>query len=96
MVPEAELLEVSAIDPLAIDSRGPIRRFTDANVQATVDKALESVPKDRKGAIVATVTTRGARMAVMGRLGDHWSVVGVLEKPFKGPLVGEAAVAFEW
>jgi len=83
-------------DELAIDVSGPIRRFSNANIRATIDKALESVPKGQNGAVVATVTTSGARMAVMGRFGDHWSVVGVLEKRFGGPLAGEAAAVFDW
>jgi hypothetical protein len=73
-----------------------IRKFADAGIQASIDKALEHLKPGTHGAVIAYSNGDGANLAVVGRRGEHWSVVGVLDKPWKGKLNGEAAVRFEW
>jgi hypothetical protein len=80
--------------PLAIDTSGPIRRFSDSAIQERVNKALATLPPDKKLAVVAVANQNEARLAVMARLGTQFSVMGVLEKPYKGELRAEAAVVF--
>ena len=75
---------------------GAIRRFSDAGIQSAVDQALASLGHKAKGAVIAYADTEGARLAVVGKLGNQWSVVGVLEKPWAGELDGQAAVRFAW
>lgn len=73
-----------------------IRKFSDENVQASINKVLNELPQDKNGAVVAFANQEKASLAVMARLGTYWSVVGVLEKPWKGELQAEAAVRFAW
>lgn len=73
-----------------------IQRFSDAKINAAIDKALLDVPEGKKGAVVAYADLSGAHLAVVGKIGEHWSVVGVLGKPFGGRLEAEAAVRFAW
>ncbi len=79
---------------LAISQDGPLRRFSDAKIAASVDAVLATIPADKKGAVIAVATREGARLAVAARLGDSWSMVGVLEKKWTGELKAEAAVRF--
>ena len=81
---------------LEIDKSGPIRRFSDAAIQANVASALAALPAGKKGAVLAVGNLDGARLAVVARLGEDWSVVLVAEKPWKGGLAAEAAVQFSW
>jgi hypothetical protein len=74
----------------------PIRRFSDQKIGEAIDQALKLVPTGKSGAVVAYADMQGARLAVMARMGDAWSVVGVLEKPWKGQLAASAAVRFAW
>lgn len=74
----------------------PLRRFSDARIAASVDSVLATIPADKTGAVVAVADKHGAKLAVAARIGDAWSVVGVLEKPWKGELKAEAAVRFAW
>ena len=84
-------------DLTVIESSGSlIRRFSDDKIHAAVTAALASIPADRTGAVLAVADAKGARLSVAARLGDAWSIVGVLEKPWKGELKGEAAVRFAW
>lgn len=73
-----------------------IQVFSDAKIQEAVDRALSSVPDGKTGAVVAYVNTEGASLAVVAKLGDHWSVVGALEKDYTKPLSAEAEVRFAW
>lgn len=81
---------------LAITQDGPLRRFSDAKIGAAVDSVLATIPANKTGAVLAIADTHGAKLAVAARIGDAWSVVGVLEKPWKGELKAEAAVRFAW
>jgi hypothetical protein len=73
-----------------------IRRFTDSAIQSSIDRALSTLPAGQGGAVIAYADTKGARLATFAKLGGGWSLVGVLEKPYRGPLLAEAAVRFTW
>lgn len=73
-----------------------VRKFADANVQAAVDRALAAVPAGKSGAVVAYANLQGASLAVMARIGDHWSVVAAAYKPFGGALAAEAETRWTW
>lgn len=73
-----------------------IQKFADSGVQSAIDKALANLEPDKHGAVVAYATGEGVSLAVVGRVGPHWSVVGVLDKPWTGKLAGQAMVRFTW
>lgn len=75
---------------------GAIRRFSDAKIGAAVDAALATIPRDKTGAVLAVADKDQVRLVAAARLGANWSVVGVLEKQWKGDLRAEAAVRFAW
>lgn len=74
----------------------PLRRFSDDRIAASVNSVLATIPADKTGAVLAVADKHGARLAVAARLGDSWTMVGVLEKPWQGELRAEAAVRFAW
>lgn len=76
--------------------KAPIRRFADQGLQASIDRALADLGPEHHGAVVAYANGDSAKLAAVARVGEHWSVVGVLEKPYKGKLEGEAVVRFAW
>lgn len=63
---------------------------------ADVERALDAVPVDKSGAIVAFVDRDQAGLAVMARLGKGWSFVGRLEKPFQGELGASVTLVKFW
>jgi len=69
-----------------------IRKFADANIAGAIDRALPSLPAGRRIAVVAAANMTGATGAVMVRLGDEWSFVTTVSKPWRGSLGAEAAV----
>lgn len=73
-----------------------IRRFGDAAIQKALDDALSKVPVGKQGAVVAYADLDGARLAAAAKLGDHWSLVGVLEHKWDGVLEAAAEVRFVW
>lgn len=85
--------EVWTVDP---DTQTPIRKFVDSDINAAIDKALAQVPRDQNGAVIAFANKTDIRLAVVGKVGEHWSAVGVLDRPWNGQLDGEAAVRFSW
>lgn len=81
-----------------LENAGGIRRFDDAAIQEAIDAALANVPAGKRGAVVAYVDHRGdARLAAAARIGEHWSVVGVLShQPSNGKVDGAAAIRMVW
>jgi len=73
-----------------------IRRFSDDKIQEAVARALTTLPSDKKGAVVAYANLDGVKLAVVARPGEHWSIAGVLDKPYHKPLQAEAAVVYSW
>lgn len=81
---------------LAIETSSPIRRFSDSQIQADVMKALSTLPAGTNGAVIAVADGQKAQLAALARLGEHWSVVGVLSRDWSGKLEGQAAAVFSW
>ncbi len=81
---------------LSIDTSGPLRRFADSNIAASVDAVLATLSPDKRGAVLAIADGDGARLAAVARLADGWSVVGVLERKWSGEIEGQAVVRFDW
>lgn len=75
---------------------GPLRRFSNQQLHESVSRILSDLPPDTHGAVVAIADEGGARLAAVGRLAEGWSVVGVLDRTWKGKLTGEAQLRFEW
>ncbi len=74
-----------------------IRIFDNTAIQASIDKALLSVPKDKKGTVVAFVDEKkDVQLAAVGKIGDNWSIVGQFKKPYHKPIEANAAVVFSW
>lgn len=63
---------------------------------ADVQRALDAVPVDKSGAILAFADREQAGLAVMARLGKGWSFVGRLEKPWSGELEASVALVKVW
>lgn len=71
--------------------------FSHAALQKAVERVVaESVPEGKHGALVATMTAEGARVAVAAKIGEHWQVVGVLEKKHDGPITGAGSIVATW
>lgn len=95
-LPERPFVTVEETLPTDAGFSTPIRRFADQHLQDSVDRALADLPKGKQGAVVAFANLEGAKLAVVARLGERWSVAGVLEQPWHGPLAAEAAAVFSW
>jgi hypothetical protein len=73
-----------------------LRRFDSAAINAAIEKALTEVPAGKSGAVVAFADNGGAGLAVAARLGEGWSFVGKLERPWNGALEAEAQLRWTW
>lgn len=82
--------------PTLVPPAKQIRAFGDAAVQAAIDAALKDLPAGKKGAVIAYADEKAVRLAVTARIGEDWSVVGVLSGQYGGKLEGAAAVRFSW
>ena len=74
------------------ESPAGIRRFDNAEIQKAVDRALSSLPEDRKLAVVAHADLTGVSLSLVTRLGSDWSVAASCYKPYKGEMAAEAEV----
>ena len=63
-----------------------VRGFGNAAIDRAVAHALSRIDEDDTFALVAIGDNQSARVAVVVKPGDHWSVAGYLEKPWSGPL----------
>lgn len=71
--------------------------FSPKALQKAVEAELvKAVPEGQNGALVAVATAQGVKVAVAARVGKGWDVLGVLEKPYDGPLTGSAMVVKKW
>jgi hypothetical protein len=72
--------------------------FSDAALQGVVDRALASLPKESKGALVLYGEARDGRYAaaVAARKGEHWSMVVGCEKDHDAPLGASAKILYSW
>jgi hypothetical protein len=74
------------------DSPG-LRRLGDSALQASIEKALATLPEGTHAAVVDVgVDPRGIQAVGLVRLGGGWSVMGVLDKRFRGEWTGHAQV----
>lgn len=64
------------------------RLFTDERLQAEAVRALEAVPPDKRGAIVAGLAMADGRawasVRIAVRVDDGWDLVGIAEAPVTG------------
>lgn len=73
-----------------------IRVFSNTALQAQVDKAVATLPENAAGAVVAHGDLNGASLSVVGKVGDHWTVVAAGYRSWAGELSGEAEVRYTW
>lgn len=74
-----------------------IRAFNDSGIQAQIERALNDIPKGKKGAVIGTWSGKVVRGAVVAKLGRHWSVTGVLSHHLGTKKTTKAlAVRFAW
>lgn len=82
-------------DHVAVSGRRwEVRKFSDAAIQSAIDGALSGLPPDKTVAVVAYADGSGASLAVVGRIGDLWSVTAAVAKPFGGRLTAAAEIRF--
>ena len=75
---------------------GPIQRFADTGLQLQITRAIEQLPADAHGAVVAYERNGNFGIATVAKLGDHWSVVIGVDKPRGEGFSHEGAVRFVW
>lgn len=81
--------------PQIIDIPGEgIRQFADENLQGAIDRAINQLPPGKPVAVVGFMNLQEAQLAAMAKLGDHWSVMGVLSYQYHKSLDAEAAVVW--
>ena len=74
----------------------PVRKFSDENLQAAIDRAVERAGS-KHGAVVAHIDDgKNVSLSVVGRVGDHWTVTAAAFKPWHGKLSAEAEVVYSW
>lgn len=88
------LTEIPAPDTPASSSE--IRPFPLEDLQGSMDRILNQLPPDRTGAVIAYANLEAAGLAVMARLGDNWSYVASVDKPWHGALEAQTALRFSW
>lgn len=80
-----------------IDRGDGVRIFDNTAIQKSIDIALKSVPDGKKGSVVAFIDeSKTIQLAAIGKLGDNWSIVGQLSKPYHKKIKANAAVVFTW
>lgn len=70
--------------------------FSDAALQAAVDRAAALVPEGQSSAVVAHADLTGASLSVLVKLDDHWSVQAAAVTKWNGPLSAEADLIASW
>ena len=75
-----------------------IRPFpiSDATILKSVNDAIAALPPGGRGALIAYADTDGARVGVVANLGHGWSFVGHVGGEYKGKLVADASLVFQW
>jgi hypothetical protein len=80
-----------------VTGAGLIRKFSGDKLQSDIDAALKQLPDGKMGAVVASANLERGQLAVMARMGNHWSAVGVIERPWVDKKwSAEAKVQFAW
>lgn len=73
--------------------------FSDANIQAAIDKAVASLPDNHSSALVAYGEKKPNGtydVAVAAKLGSQWSIAIGAAKEHDQPLSAAAEVIFSW
>lgn len=73
-----------------------ITRFADPAIQAQIDRAIASLPPDKKGAVIVHGDLNGVNGTVVGKIGDHWTIDAGASYSWAGQFAGEAQVAYSW
>jgi hypothetical protein len=80
-----------------------IRIFSDAGIQASIDKALASLAPDKSGAVIQINVSQAKELppklnaAIAARMGEHWSIAAAYERDWTTQLQsGEAQIRFSW
>ena len=84
----------TTVPGLAIDTCGPIRRFVDSRLQASVAEICAGIPADKHACVIAVANLTGARLVAAVRVGGDFSLVGLCEREWKGELKAEAALVW--
>lgn len=103
-IPAASIAKLVSTSPDGDDiieyPNSPIRSFLDSNIQQQIDAAVATLGENDHGAVVPYLKyTDGifvARLAVMAKLFDQWSVVVAFEKQGDNPVSLEAGARFRW
>lgn len=67
-----------------------------ASAQKALADSLAALPPESNGALVAVVTTEGAKVAFVDKLNDTWAVSVYAAKNYKGPLEAGATIIATW
>ena len=81
--------------PVAALPQPEIRLFDNAAIQRAVDAQLATLGPDDHLAVIAYADFDHARLGVVARIGDQWSFVGTLDKPWHGQLEGSAQIVWK-
>lgn len=73
-----------------------IRQFSDPVLQEQINSATNSIPAGHTGAVIAHADLVGTSLTVVGKVGDHWTVVAAGYKDWSGPMNAEAEVKYSW
>lgn len=74
-----------------------IRRFADAGLQASIDRALASIPADtRMVDLEIGADARGVQMVTAARLSAGWSLAGGVSFDYGGQWGGTIGIRKEW
>ena len=77
---------------LSLYKDGPIQRFSDAGLQAQIDKAAALIPADKHVAVVAVANKDGVAAAAVARVGKDFTIMLAGEKGWKTPASVQAAI----
>lgn len=70
--------------------------FEPGPIMDSVNEVLSRIPEDHNGAVLAVVNRESIGLCVAARLGDNWSFVGMLNKPYHKALQAQAALTLSF
>lgn len=74
----------------SVNEKDGIRRFDDANLQRAVKRAFALIPEGQHVAVVAhadgNLSSGGASLTAVARVGSDWSIMVGCYKPYRGGL----------
>ena len=75
---------------------GPIQRFADTGLQASIERAVNALPDGAHGAVIGYERNGTFGLATVAKLGKGWSVVMAVDKAPGQGFSHEGAVRFMW